>query len=59
MLPRAALCEIATSITRNAGLLLSVPVGVTTDTVPVVAPAGTAAVIKVSDSTVNVAAEEG
>jgi hypothetical protein len=30
-------------VTTNWGLLLSVPVGVTTETIPVVAPAGTVA----------------
>src|SRR3984893_117272 len=42
-------------VTTNCGLLLSVPDGVTTETVPVVAPAGTVALMKVSDSTVNAA----
>jgi hypothetical protein len=41
--------------TRKGTLLESVPPGVTTWTVPVVAPAGTVAVIKVGDFTVKVA----
>ena len=41
-------------ITTNVALLVSVPLGVTTSTVPVVAPAGTVVVIKVFDTTVNV-----
>ena len=40
-------------VTTNCGLLLRIPAGVTTETVPVVAPAGTVARMKVSFSTVN------
>ena len=43
-------------VTTNCGLLLSVPEGVTTETLPVVAPSGTLALMYVSDSTVNAAA---
>ena len=42
-------------VTTNCGLLFRVPDGVTTETVPVVAPAGTVALRKVSDSTTNAA----
>src|ERR1700691_1148470 len=42
--------------TRNGALLKSAPLGVTTCTVPVVAPTGTVVVIKDADTTVNVAA---
>jgi hypothetical protein len=42
-------------VTTNSGLLLSVPDGVTTETLPVVAPAGTVARMKVSFSTVKFA----
>lgn len=42
-------------LTTNCGLLSNVPDGVTTDTMPVVAPFGTVALIYVSDSTVNAA----
>src|ERR1017187_2371379 len=41
---------------RKGTLLESVPLGVTTWTVPVVAPVGTVVVIKYRDLTVNVAA---
>jgi hypothetical protein len=41
--------------TRNGTLLESVPLGVTTPTVPVVAPDGTVAVIKVLELTVKLA----
>jgi hypothetical protein len=41
--------------TRNGTLLVSVPLGVTTVTKPVVAPGGTVALIKVSDMTLNCA----
>src|ERR1039458_879490 len=43
-------------ITRKRTLLERVPLGVTTWTFPVVAPAGTVVVIKELDTTVNVAA---
>ncbi len=42
--------------TRNGTLLLSVPLGVLTSTVPEVAPVGTLAVISVAEPTVNSAA---
>ena len=42
-------------ITRNGTLLESVPPGVTTWTVPVVAPAGTVVVISEGETTVNLA----
>jgi len=42
--------------TRKGALLNSVPPGVTTCTVPVVAPVGTVVVIEYLDATVNVAA---
>ena len=38
-------------VTTNCGVLFSVPVAVTTETVPVVALAGTVAVISVSETT--------
>src|SRR5579859_931603 len=41
--------------TRNGTLLVSVPLGVATVTKPVVAPGGTVAFIKVSDTTVKLA----
>jgi hypothetical protein len=43
-------------VTRNTTLLLSVPLGVVTSTVPVVAPVGTVAVISELDATLKVAA---
>ena len=43
-------------VTRKITLLESVPEGVTTLTVPVVAPAGTVVVIKEAETTLNVAA---
>ena len=43
-------------VTWNALLLLRVPLGVITLTVPLVAPAGTVVVISVAETTVNVAA---
>src|SRR5579872_550126 len=42
-------------VTTNCGLLLRVPDGVTTETFPVVAPAGTVALMYVSDTTVKLA----
>jgi hypothetical protein len=42
-------------ITRNGLLLLSIPLGVVTVTKPLVAGAGTVAVISVSETTINVA----
>jgi hypothetical protein len=45
-----------TGVTRNATLLKSVPPGVVTCTLPVVAPDGTAVAISEADTTVNVAA---
>ena len=52
---RYGLVTTANCVTRNAGLLLGVHVGVMTETVPLVAPVKTVAVISVSETTVNVA----
>jgi len=43
-------------VTWNATLLFSVPTGVVTSTIPVVAPAGTMVLISALDTTLNVAA---
>ena len=42
-------------VTRKATLLLSVPLGVVTETKPVFAPVGTVVLISVDDTTLNVA----
>jgi hypothetical protein len=43
-------------VTRKTTLLLSVPLGVVTSTVPVVAPVGTLVVIKEAETTLKTAA---
>ena len=53
LLPKASESH---GVTRNFVLLLSVPLGVVTSTVPVVAPVGTVVVISDFDTTLNVAA---
>lgn len=54
--PLVGVKPLICGVTRNTTLLLSVPAGVTTVTLPVVAPAGTVVVISELDTTVNVAA---
>jgi hypothetical protein len=54
--PLAGVKLVICGVTRKGTLLVSVPVGVTTVRLPVLAPAGTMAVISVLETTVNVAA---
>src|SRR5271155_160381 len=53
LIPNGSKCHFAT---RNAKLLLSVPLGVVTSTVPVVAPVGTVVLISELETTLKPAA---
>src|ERR1700724_872151 len=53
--PLGGVKPVITGVTRKTTLVVSVPPGVATWTVPVVAPAGTVVVISELDTTVNVA----
>lgn len=55
-LPLGGVKLVICGVTWKITLLLSVPLGVVTSTVPVVAPAGTVVLISVPEATVNVAA---